>query len=139
MSLARWRCVPARFAPVRAVIAGEGEVCGILFDDFATVATARAACDTLGVPMTDKAPLKLLCVTAHPDDECFAFGGALALAARDGIETFVLCLTDGQAANSVAIETDGDQFFCAFWRRSRSSPPWTMPKRSGEDGNDVGD
>ena len=22
-------------------------------------------------PMTDKAPLKLLCVTAHPDDECF--------------------------------------------------------------------
>jgi LmbE family N-acetylglucosaminyl deacetylase len=42
--------------------------------------------------------LKLMCVTAHPDDECFAFGGALALAAQRGIETYVICLTDGQAA-----------------------------------------
>lgn len=42
--------------------------------------------------------LRLLCVVAHPDDECFAFGGALALAADKGVETFVLCLTDGQAA-----------------------------------------
>jgi len=37
-------------------------------------------------------------VVAHPDDECFAFGGALALAADRGIETYVVCLTDGQAA-----------------------------------------
>jgi LmbE family N-acetylglucosaminyl deacetylase len=37
-------------------------------------------------------------VVAHPDDECFAFGGALALAAERGIETYVICLTDGQAA-----------------------------------------
>jgi LmbE family N-acetylglucosaminyl deacetylase len=44
--------------------------------------------------------LKLMCVTAHPDDECFAFGGALALAADQGIETYVICLTDGQAAAS---------------------------------------
>ena len=42
--------------------------------------------------------LRLLCVVAHPDDECFAFGGALALAADRGIGTTVLCLTDGQAA-----------------------------------------
>lgn len=42
--------------------------------------------------------LKLMCVVAHPDDECFAFGGALALAAERGIETYVICLTDGQAA-----------------------------------------
>ena len=42
--------------------------------------------------------LKLLCVVAHPDDECFAFGGALALAAEAGVETHVVCLTDGQAA-----------------------------------------
>ena len=41
---------------------------------------------------------KLLCVIAHPDDECYAFGGALALAAADGVETCVICLTDGQAA-----------------------------------------
>lgn len=44
--------------------------------------------------------LKLMCVTAHPDDECFGFGGALALAAERGIETYVVCLTDGQAATN---------------------------------------
>jgi LmbE family N-acetylglucosaminyl deacetylase len=42
--------------------------------------------------------LKLMLVVAHPDDECFGFGGALALAADRGIETYVVCLTDGQAA-----------------------------------------
>lgn len=42
--------------------------------------------------------LRLMCVVAHPDDECFAFGGALRLAADRGIETYVVCLTDGQAA-----------------------------------------
>jgi len=44
--------------------------------------------------------LRLLCIVAHPDDECFAFGGALALAAQRGVETFVICLTDGQAASN---------------------------------------
>jgi len=44
--------------------------------------------------------MKLLCVVAHPDDECFAFGGALALAAQRGVETHVICLTDGQAASN---------------------------------------
>jgi LmbE family N-acetylglucosaminyl deacetylase len=44
--------------------------------------------------------LKLMCVVAHPDDECFAFGGALALAADRGVETYVVCLTDGQAASN---------------------------------------
>jgi LmbE family N-acetylglucosaminyl deacetylase len=43
--------------------------------------------------------LRLLCVIAHPDDECFAFGGALALAADAGVETTVVCLTDGQAGS----------------------------------------
>jgi LmbE family N-acetylglucosaminyl deacetylase len=44
-------------------------------------------------------PFRLLCITAHPDDECGAFGGALMLAHRDGVETNLLCLTDGQAAH----------------------------------------
>jgi LmbE family N-acetylglucosaminyl deacetylase len=44
--------------------------------------------------------LRLLNVVAHPDDECFAFGGALALAADRGVETNVICLTDGQAATN---------------------------------------
>lgn len=37
-------------------------------------------------------------IVAHPDDECFGFGGALATAADRGVETYVICLTDGQAA-----------------------------------------
>jgi LmbE family N-acetylglucosaminyl deacetylase len=44
--------------------------------------------------------LRLMCVVAHPDDECYAFGGALALAGDRGIETYVVCLTDGQAATN---------------------------------------
>jgi len=43
--------------------------------------------------------LRLLCVCAHPDDECFAFGGALALAADRGVEVTLLCLTDGAAGS----------------------------------------
>jgi LmbE family N-acetylglucosaminyl deacetylase len=44
-------------------------------------------------------PLRLLCVTAHPDDECFAFGGALALAADRGVEVTVVCFTAGTAGS----------------------------------------
>ena len=42
--------------------------------------------------------LRLLCITAHPDDEAGGFGGTLLHYARLGIETHVLCLTPGQAA-----------------------------------------
>ena len=51
---------------------------------------------------------KLLCVVAHPDDECFAFRGALALAAAQGVETSVICLTDGQAATNRGDATTGE-------------------------------
>ncbi|MGH9586526.1 MAG: PIG-L deacetylase family protein [Acidobacteriaceae bacterium] len=44
-------------------------------------------------------PFRLLCITAHPDDESGGFGGALLMAHRDGVETSLLCLTDGQAAH----------------------------------------
>ena len=53
--------------------------------------------------------LKLMCVVAHPDDECFAFGGALALAADRGIECYVLCLTDGQAASARGTAETGEE------------------------------
>ncbi|MES2392648.1 MAG: PIG-L family deacetylase [Acidobacteriota bacterium] len=52
--------------------------------------------------------LRLLNITAHPDDECFAFGGALALAAQHGVETSVLCLTDGQAAKHRGASTSAE-------------------------------
>lgn len=53
--------------------------------------------------------LKLMCVIAHPDDECFGFGGALALAADRGIETYVVCLTDGQAGSYRGDATSGEE------------------------------
>ena len=53
--------------------------------------------------------LRLLCVVAHPDDECFAFGGALALAADRGVEISVICLTDGQAATYRGSATSGKE------------------------------
>ncbi|MFZ0662441.1 MAG: PIG-L family deacetylase [Acidobacteriaceae bacterium] len=43
--------------------------------------------------------LRLLCITAHPDDESGAFGGALLTAHHDCVETSLLCLTEGQAAH----------------------------------------
>jgi LmbE family N-acetylglucosaminyl deacetylase len=52
--------------------------------------------------------LKLMCVVAHPDDECYAFGGALALAADRGVETYVICLTDGQAATNRGDAASGE-------------------------------
>lgn len=42
--------------------------------------------------------LRLLCITAHPDDEAGGFGGTLLRYAERGVETHVICLTPGQAA-----------------------------------------
>jgi LmbE family N-acetylglucosaminyl deacetylase len=44
--------------------------------------------------------LRLLAVTAHPDDEAGGFGGSLALYHERGVETYVICLTPGQAARN---------------------------------------
>jgi LmbE family N-acetylglucosaminyl deacetylase len=43
---------------------------------------------------------RLLCITAHPDDEAAAFGGTLRLYHDLGVETAVICLTPGQAASN---------------------------------------
>src|SRR5919198_4488908 len=40
---------------------------------------------------------RLLCVTAHPDDEAWAFGGALLRYRQQDVETAVICLTRGGA------------------------------------------
>ena len=42
--------------------------------------------------------LRLMAITAHPDDEAGNFGGSLCLYHDRGVETCVLCLTSGQAA-----------------------------------------
>jgi LmbE family N-acetylglucosaminyl deacetylase len=43
--------------------------------------------------------LRLMAITAHPDDEASNFGGTLRLYAERGVETSVLCLTPGQAGS----------------------------------------
>jgi LmbE family N-acetylglucosaminyl deacetylase len=42
--------------------------------------------------------LRLMVITAHPDDEAGNFGGSLSVYADRGVETAVICLTPGQAA-----------------------------------------
>ena len=53
--------------------------------------------------------LRLLCVTAHPDDEAGGFGGTLFQYAERGVDTYVVCLTDGQAASNRGGARDGAQ------------------------------
>jgi len=43
---------------------------------------------------------RLFCVTAHPDDEVGGFGGTLLLYGSRGVQTYVTCLTPGQAATN---------------------------------------
>ena len=42
---------------------------------------------------------RMMCLTAHPDDESGAFGGALLMAHDKGVETTVICLTEGTAGS----------------------------------------
>src|SRR6202035_2525132 len=48
----------------------------------------------------NKSMLRLMCITAHPDDEAGGFGGTLSLYHDRGVETCVVCLTPGQAATN---------------------------------------
>ncbi len=50
----------------------------------------------------------LLAVTAHPDDESFLFGGALALHAAAGDRCGLLCLTDGQSGRTGGLVDRGE-------------------------------
>jgi LmbE family N-acetylglucosaminyl deacetylase len=50
-----------------------------------------------------------MCFTAHPDDECGAFGGALMRAHQRGFETSVICMTEGRAASSRGIARNADE------------------------------
>jgi LmbE family N-acetylglucosaminyl deacetylase len=43
---------------------------------------------------------RLLCVTAHPDDEAGGFGGTLLLYHERGVQTSIICLTAGTAARN---------------------------------------
>jgi LmbE family N-acetylglucosaminyl deacetylase len=53
--------------------------------------------------------LKLLCTTAHPDDEAWAFGGSLLRYHEQGVETHVICLTRGHAATNRGEASSADE------------------------------
>jgi LmbE family N-acetylglucosaminyl deacetylase len=46
--------------------------------------------------MTSASKLRLMCVLAHPDDESLGTGGALALAAAEGVDTYLVTATRGE-------------------------------------------
>jgi len=46
--------------------------------------------------------MRILGITAHPDDEVGAFGGTLLLYRSRGVETFVICLTPGRLLPTAA-------------------------------------
>ena len=60
--------------------------------------------------------LRLLCITAHPDDESGGFAGALMQAHNLGAETKVICLTEGRAASNRGQAQSDDEL--AILRRS---------------------
>lgn len=52
---------------------------------------------------------RMMCLTAHPDDESGAFGGALLLAHDQGVETSVVCLTAGDAGSFRGSAKSGEE------------------------------
>lgn len=52
---------------------------------------------------------RLLCITAHPDDEAAAFGGALLLYQARGVETYVISLTAGEAGSRGTVAKSRDE------------------------------
>lgn len=57
--------------------------------------------------MTDA--LRLMVVTAHPDDETLGFGGVLARYANEGIETFLVTATRGDRGRYFGHATDSPE------------------------------
>jgi LmbE family N-acetylglucosaminyl deacetylase len=55
---------------------------------------------------------RLLCVTAHPDDEAGAFGGTLAYYAERGVGIRVVCLTSGTAARNRGTAKSNEELAC---------------------------
>jgi LmbE family N-acetylglucosaminyl deacetylase len=51
----------------------------------------------------------MMCLTAHPDDESGAFGGALLMAHDKGVETTVVCLTEGAAGSFRGTATSNEE------------------------------
>ena len=55
-----------------------------------------------------KKTFKLLAVLAHPDDESLGFGGTLARYAAEGVETYLVTATRGEAGRFGSLGKSGD-------------------------------
>ncbi len=75
--------------------------------------------------------LRLLCITAHPDDEAGGFGGSLRLYAERGVETHVICLTPGEAASHRGGVTDNREL-AAVRRQEFAASCRTLKVTHGE-------
>jgi LmbE family N-acetylglucosaminyl deacetylase len=65
-----------------------------------------------------KNTLRLLAVLAHPDDESLGFGGTLARYTDEGIETYLVTATRGEAGRFGALGKSGDPAEVARVRES---------------------
>jgi LmbE family N-acetylglucosaminyl deacetylase len=72
-----------------------------------------------------------MCFTAHPDDECGAFGGALMQAHQRGVETSVVCLTEGRAASNRGDARSSDEL-AALRRREFAAALRVLDVTHGE-------
>ncbi len=82
--------------------------------------------------------MRLLGITAHPDDEVGAFGGTMLLYNSRGVETFVICLTPGQAATNRGEARSDEELaairraeFAASCRILRIAGAYTLDYRDG--------
>ncbi|WP_219468510.1 PIG-L family deacetylase [Nonomuraea rhizosphaerae] len=57
---------------------------------------------------TDRSPLTLMAVHAHPDDECLSTGGILARYAEEGIRTVLVTCTNGEQGDGPGGVKPGD-------------------------------
>ena len=57
--------------------------------------------------------LRLMCVTAHPDDESAGFGGALLMGHARRADTTLICLTEGRAASNRGDARSDDELAAA--------------------------
>jgi LmbE family N-acetylglucosaminyl deacetylase len=81
----------------------------------------------------------LLAIFAHPDDETFGAGGALALAAASGVPTWLVCATDGdlggvEGARELDPELRRGELRCAMTALGMAEPLFLGYGDSGMEG-----
>lgn len=81
---------------------------------------------------------RMLVVTAHPDDEVGGFGGTLLKYREQGVETYVVCLTAGEAATHRGHAKNNDELaeirraeFAAACNVLRISNAWVLEYKDG--------